>query len=141
MSAGAVCCAGLSVFGLSGLLHERDVIIWSDNTGAEYATKKGSTKQFDQNCLIHAIWKFIATLGVEVWVARVPTDDNISDLPSRSAPVVVVCVWHVRMSWPWGREKYEMMHQLGAQRMEPVFDPLFLEAQAWESLSVLGLMR
>ena len=141
MSAGAVCCAGLSVFGLSGLLHERDVIIWSDNTGAEYATRRGSTKQFDQNCLVHAIWKFIATLGVEVWVARVPTDDNISDLPSRSAPVVVVCVWHVRMSWPWDREKYEMMHQLGAQRMEPVFDPLFLEAQAWESLSVLGLMR
>ena len=141
MSAGAVCCAGLSVFGLSGLLHERDVIIWSDNTGAEYATRRGSTKQFDQNCLIHAIWKFIATLGVEVWVARVPTDDNISDLPSRSAPVVVVCVWHVRMCWPWDREKYEMMHQLGAQRMEPVFDPLFLEAQAWESLSVLGLMR
>ena len=90
----------------------RNLIIWSDNTGAESATRKGvvfavdflcacirfalcyalagSTKQFDQNCLIHAMWKQLAVLNVNVWVERVPTKDNIADDPSRHA-----CRFHV----------------------------------------------
>ena len=48
----------------------------------------GSTKQFDQNCLIHAMWKQLAVLNVSVWVERVPTKDNIADDPSR-----LVCLW------------------------------------------------
>ena len=43
----------------------------------------GATKNFDQNCLIHAIWKKLVQLDTSVWIERVPTKDNISDLPSR----------------------------------------------------------
>ena len=50
----------------------------------------GSTKQFDQNCLIHAMWKQLAVLNVNVWVERVPSKDNIADDPSRH-----VCRWGV----------------------------------------------
>ena len=80
----------------------------------------GATKQFDQNSLVHAIWKYLAMLDVEVWVARVPTDDNIADLPSR--------------------EDYSLLRLLRAVRVEPVFHHLFLDAQSWDALSVLGLM-
>ena len=76
----------------------RNLIIWSDNTGAESATRKGSTKQFDQNCLIHTMWKQLAVLNVNVWVERVPTRDNIADLPSR-----LVCF---RVCVPWGPHQY-----------------------------------
>ena len=83
----------------------RNVVVFSDNTGvavveqcmalelnssvvlvsgAEAATRKGSTKNFDQHSLVHGMWKRFAELKVGVWVMRVPTDDNIADCPSRS---------------------------------------------------------
>ena len=95
--------AGLSA--LESFIRGRDVIIWSDNRGAERATHKGRnvhtrcnrpispaslllpptgvTKNFDQNCLVHSIWKYLIKINVDVWVARVPSKENISDLPSR----------------------------------------------------------
>ena len=77
------------------------MVIWSDNTGAEAATRKGrvlchthllsclwgifpgSAKRFDQNCLIHALWKQFVQLRMAVWVMRVPSKENIADDPSR----------------------------------------------------------
>lgn len=60
-------------------LRHRDVIIWSDNTGAEHAAAKGTTKSFDHTCLVHALWQ---NLAEQARVERVPTKDNIADLPS-----------------------------------------------------------
>ena len=79
----------------------------------------GATKQFDQNSLIHAIWHRLAQLRVHVWVERVPTKQNIADLPSR--------------------ESYELLHRIGALRVPPVLDEAFQDSQTWESLSILGL--
>ncbi len=73
--------SGISTF--AEQLRGREVVIWSDNVGAEKATDKGAAKQFDQNALIHAIWLRIAELGIYAWVERVPTKLNIADLPSR----------------------------------------------------------
>ena len=72
---------GLTVFG--EMIAGRNVIIYSDNTGAEAATRKGTTKNFDQHSLVHCIWKKLTLLDAGVWVLRVPTDDNIADCPSR----------------------------------------------------------
>ena len=50
----------------AGMLEGRDLVIWSDNSGAEAATRRGATKQFDHNCLVHALWKRFAELRAEV---------------------------------------------------------------------------
>ena len=61
----------LGVSTWADLLEGRDLVIWSDNSGAEAATRSGSTKQFDPNCLVHALWKRFAELRVEVGVPSV----------------------------------------------------------------------
>ena len=70
----------LGVSTWAGLLEGRDLVIWSDNSGAEAATRKGSTKQFDHNCLVHALWKRFAELRVEVGVPSVVCDGRIFPL-------------------------------------------------------------
>ena len=81
----------------------RKVVLYSDNKGAEYSTKKGSAKAFDHNALIHEIWTFVVAQHIHLWIERVPSkvvhqcvfllhallvryhcrQDNISDSPSR----------------------------------------------------------
>ena len=86
----------------------RNVVIYSDNAGAEGATRKGlaactfvtsglhgrckyvydfsgAAKAADHNALIHSIWMKLAELRCKAWVRRVPTKENISDDPSRYA--------------------------------------------------------
>ena len=72
---------GLSSF--EHLLRKRRVVIHSDNTGSEAATKKGTARSWDHTQLVHAQWLHAAMLGIDMHVVRVPTDDNIADLPSR----------------------------------------------------------
>ena len=105
---------GISTFAdeISG----QNVVIYSDNTGAEAATRKGVTKNFDQNALVHTMWKCFAQLNTGVWVERVPTEENLADLPSR--------------------ECYALLEKLGAVRVEPILANIFAEAQAWSSLSI-----
>ena len=71
---------GLSSF--APWLKGRKVHVWSDNTGAEASTSRGSARSFDHTCLVHAVWLQAAKLGIDMRVDRVPTEDNISDLPS-----------------------------------------------------------
>ena len=73
----------LGVSTWADLLEGRDLVIWSDNSGAEAATRSGSTKQFDHNCIIHCIWLVAAKFGLSLFVERVPSELNIADLPSR----------------------------------------------------------
>ena len=77
----------------------RNVILYGDNTGAEAATRKGSAKQFDLCRIIHGIWSLAFHGRFGLWIERVPTDDNIADLPSR--------------------EDYVLLHKLEAQWWEP----------------------
>jgi hypothetical protein len=51
--------------------------------GAERSTAKGSAKAWDHNCLVHSIWTQAFLQKFHIWVERVPTDDNVADLPSR----------------------------------------------------------
>ena len=105
----------LGVCSFAQRLEGRNVVIWSDNRGAEVATEKGATKNFDQGCVVHALWRRFLELRMGVWVMRVPTDDNIADEPSR--------------------EHYDTLWRMKAKRVTPVLDETFQSPQAWESLS------
>jgi len=96
-------------------------MIFSDNTSAEAATKRGSARCFDQGCLVHTIWLKLAQLRCGAWVERVPTEKNIADLPSR--------------------ESYALLERMQATKVEATLDPMFEDAQSWEALSVLGVFK
>ena len=104
---------GLSSF--AHLLRGRKVRVWSDNAGAEATTRKGSARQFDHTCLVHCLWLRAAQLHIHLRVDRVPTDDNIADLPSR--------------------ECYDLVERLGGVRIEAKLDDMFCAPEAWSSLS------
>ena len=110
---------GLSSF--AAKLQGRNIMIFSDNTSAEAATRRGSCREFDQGCLIHTIWLKLAQLRCGVWVERVPTEDNIADHPSR--------------------EEYALLRKIGAKRLEPRLDSMFDNAQTWEALSIQGVFE
>ena len=104
-------------FQLSGVstfaehIRGRNVVVWSDNKGAEAAARKGrldngllvrfmhqsvsscfvgSAKQFDHGSLIHALWKRFVELNVGAWIERVPTKVcNIMSVVS-CAPVLLL---------------------------------------------------
>ena len=97
---------GLSVFAEE--LRGRKAIIFFDNIGAEAATRKGAAKSWDHCQIIHEIWTMAAQNQTHLWIERVPTDDNIADLPSR--------------------EEYKLIEDLpgGAEWRKPVIASLFL---------------
>jgi hypothetical protein len=66
-------------------LHGRRVVVWSDNTGAEAASRGGSARSWDHAVLIHDIWSLALCNHTAVWIERVATDDNLADLPSRES--------------------------------------------------------
>ena len=72
---------GLATF--SELLADRRVVIWSDNVGAEGAVRSGRASAWDHSRIIHAMWFLIARTRCSPWFARVPSAENIADLPSR----------------------------------------------------------
>ena len=111
-------------FGLSTFKEQcrgRCVRLWSDNVGAESSTRKGGAKEFDHGSLVHAIWLFTARHSIDLRVDRVPTEDNLSDLPSR--------------------EEYELMKLAGIERVQPKLDSEFQNPCAWESLRLYGRLH
>jgi hypothetical protein len=84
-------------------LRGRTVVLYSDNVGAEKTSTKGSAKAFDHNKLQHEIWSLVLEHAIHLWVERVPSRENISDLPSRF--------------------EYQLMKDMGAAWCEPaIFD-------------------
>ena len=127
--------SGLSVF--RDLLKGRNVHVYSDNVGAEYALVRNRAKSWDHTCLVHGIWyralsQFLGAVvvpsvparlkamewSVGLFISRVPSEDNLSDDPSR--------------------EKYNLLHALKAIHVEPWLCPSFAAAQTWQALSILG---
>ena len=96
---------GLATF--AHLLKNKKVIVFSDNTGAEAATKKGCARSWDHCNLIHEIWTQALCNRTHIWLERVPTKDNLADLPSR--------------------EQYDLLCKLGAVWVEPKLASLYCE--------------
>lgn len=104
--------SGLSVFEkeLSGC----NVVVFSDNVGAQKAVEKGGARAWDHSCVVQGIWLRALRMRTGMWIERVASKDNISDLPSR--------------------EEYDLMQKLKAQWREPWFHSSFLQPQAWQHL-------
>ena len=97
---------GLSTFAAE--LKGRSVVVFSDNKGAESAARKGVAKAWDHCEIIHEIWTLAFQIGAHLWIERVSSVDNISDLPSRA--------------------EYSLLYEeFDAQWREPVLGRLFLE--------------
>ena len=103
---------GMSTFG--SMIRNRNVVIHSDNTGSEVRTapctrglsvisffslifkvalRRGSARSLDHAQLVHEQWLQAAKLGLQIFVLRVATNDNIADLPSRQVPNVSLFVF------------------------------------------------
>jgi hypothetical protein len=78
---------GLMTF--STLLANRTFRVWTDNSGAEGAVARGGSVQPDHNGIVHQIWTFAYSCFMNPWFARVPSDDNVSDGPTRADHRVV----------------------------------------------------
>ena len=96
-------------------LQSRKICIWSDNTGSEATTDKGTAKSWDHARIVHSIWLKAAMIKAHLWVDRVPTKENIADLPSRM--------------------EYQLLLDMGAQFVKPVLDDMFWKPEAWSELS------
>jgi len=104
---------GLCTF--QGKLADRKVVVHSDNTGAEEATRKGSAKHWDHAEIVHAQWFHAAVNHIALFIKRVPTDDNIADLPSR--------------------REFKILREKGAIKAEPLLSQEFLKASTWQSVN------
>ena len=110
----ADCVSGLSVF--ADKVVGRNVHLHSDNTGAEWSTKRGRARSWDHTCIVHGIWLAALRLGMGLYVSRVPSCENLSDLPSR--------------------EQYKLLWKIGAVRVPPRLDAAFRNAQCWEAMAL-----
>ena len=107
---------GISTF--KEKLAGRMVRIWCDNAGGENVLRTGSARSVDHNLTVHGVWLHAARTGYGIWVERVPTKDNIADLPSR--------------------ESYGLLQAMGARWVEPVMDDAFLEPTKWEHAALVN---
>ena len=96
----------------------RNVRIWTDNVGSEGALRAGAAKAGEHNLIVHGIWLLALRRKMDLWIERVPTDDNVSDLPSR--------------------ESYGLMEALSAVWVAPRLDSSFREPTKWESVALHG---
>ena len=133
MAMASACTPGLSVF--EHQIRGSCVHLFSDNKGAEAATRKGGARSFDHTCVVHSIWSVAhiacvwfcvcaivhrlraLELGICLRVDRVPSKENLSDDPSR--------------------ERYSLLESIRAVWVKPWLHPSFEHPKAWESLRVV----
>jgi hypothetical protein len=105
---------GLCTF--ADALRGRSVGLFCDNVGGEHALAAGAARAPDHNRLIHSMWMLAMKLGLGLMVQRVPTKDNIADLPSR--------------------ESYDLLEKIGAIWVKPVLHHVFYTPkQAFKELA------
>ena len=113
------------------------MISWHSTGRASRYAVAGATKQFDHNCLVHALWKHFLELGTEVYVTRVPTDYNIADNPSRFAQVCGFAKPYTYANVRLCRESYHIFGLTpNAKKVRPKLEKVYLEAQTWAALSL-----
>ena len=96
---------GLSTF--ASELAGRKVVVYNDNKAAEAASRKGTARCWDHCEIVHDIWTHALLNRSFLWIERVSSKDNISDLPSR--------------------EQYQLMESIGAVWRSPAISTIFME--------------
>ena len=84
------------------------MLVFADNTGAEAAARRGSAHAWDHCEMVHGIWTQAFLNRTHIWILRVASDDNLSDLPSRC--------------------EYGLLRELGAVCRPPLIANLFVES-------------
>ena len=106
---------GLTTF--ADELRGRKVLVFSDNTGAEAAARRGSAHAWDHCEMIHGIWTQAFLNQTHVWILRVASDDNLSDLLSRT--------------------KYKILQELEAVWRPPLIAKLFAVMMLFSAIWVV----
>ena len=99
---------GLSTFAAE--VQNRNVVVFSDNTAAEASSRKGSASSWDHCQLIHEIWSHCLCKRTHIWIERVASEFNLSDLPSRG--------------------EHTLVKSQNAEWREPVIAKLYYDAKA-----------
>ena len=81
---------GLHTF--APLLRGRTIRVWTDNEGCKGSITSGRARECDHNFIVHMIWQACYEFTMNPWFSRVPTDENISDGPTRSDHSVVAAL-------------------------------------------------
>ena len=110
---------GMSTF--EELLLGRRVCIWSDNVGSERGVHKGAAKAWDHSQIIHGIWIHAVRLQAHLHILRVPTEDNIADLPSRC--------------------EYDLLERIGAPWYTPKLANHYCAKECWRVLSLRDVLK
>ena len=71
------------------LLKGRTLRVWTDNEGARGSITSGGARCTDHNAIVHMVWDLCYKHCMNPWFSRVPTDDNVSDGPTRRDHSVV----------------------------------------------------
>ena len=109
---------GLSTF--EELLAGRRICIWSDNVGSERGVHKGVAKAWDHAQIIHCIWTHAVHLRAHLHVERVPTEENIADLPSRC--------------------EYKLLEDMNAVWCAPRLADKYCDRESWRALSLRNVL-
>ena len=90
--------------------------------GGKHATAAGAARSKDHNRLIDSLWMLALKLDIALWMDRVPTKENIADLPSR--------------------EFYELLERLEATCVKPLLESAFNHPErALAQLAGIGVAK
>jgi hypothetical protein len=89
----------------------------------------------DHAQLVHEQWTHAALTGMQLFIKRVATDDNIADLPSRlvsSSPILVLRKCDRGMLN--FLQEFRMLRHMGAVEIAPVLHDVYRRPTTWEVL-------
>ena len=99
----------------------------------QVSIRRGAARSWDHAQLVHEQWLHAALNCVEISVKRVATDDNIADLPSRSARNAIR-----RRSHPVVRtfvvQEFQLLRDIGAVEWVPYLKESYEGDKTWEVL-------
>ena len=90
----------LTLFELAATLKNRTLVAFIDNNAALFALIRGASKIPLVDRLIAIFWKTSDEYNISIWMERVPSASNISDLPTRDTPLWAPTIDH-SIFWPW----------------------------------------
>ena len=96
------------------LIGGRRLVVHSDNSGSEWALRRGCAWRWDHAQLVHQQWLHALKMRLALHVVRVDTHDNIADLPSRRVRVCFEIArgchkfvyWNLKSSPLWTAKKW-----------------------------------
>ena len=93
----------------SHVLKGRAAIFWIDNLAAKFGLQKGYSRVEDSGRIVNAFKIKQASLSLRAWFEYVPSEQNIADLPSRSAFERMLEVIDVVSGGEWTIFEYSMV--------------------------------